>query len=190
VTGPVFELGLILVLVLLNGIFASTEIALVTVRRSRLQGLAEDGDRSAARVLRLKEQPGRFLAVIQVGITFLGFLASAFAAVSLVDGLKATLAPFGSAADVVALIIVTGLLTIFTIIFGELVPKQIGLAHAERVSMTFSRLIEVLGRAFVPLVAFLTWTTSRQTSGSAPRSSGSSSSRAASRGSSRPRRSR
>ena len=86
--GPVLELGLILVLVLLNGVFASTEIALVTVRRSRLQQLAEDGNRTAGRVLRLKENPGRFLAVIQVGITFLGFLASAFAAVSLLIGAR------------------------------------------------------------------------------------------------------
>ena len=159
--GPVLELGLILVLVLLNGVFASTEIALVTVRRSRLQQLAEDGNRTAARVLRLKENPGRFLAVIQVGITFLGFLASAFAAVSLVDGLEEVLVPLGDFARVIALVIVTGLLTIFTIIFGELVPKQIGLAHAERVSMTFSRLIVLLGRIFGPFVALLTWTTTR-----------------------------
>ncbi|MEX1171568.1 MAG: hemolysin family protein [Chloroflexota bacterium] len=158
-TGPVLELGLIVVLVLLNGIFASTEIALVTVRRSRLQQLVEDGNRSAARVQRLKQHPGRFLAVIQIGITFLGFLASAFAAVSLVGGLQEFLAPLGTAGEGLALILVTGLLTIFTIIFGELVPKQIGLAHAERVAMTFSRLIEVLGTVFGPLVAFLTFTT-------------------------------
>jgi putative hemolysin len=159
VTGPVFELGLIVVLVLLNGIFSATEIALVTIRRSRLQQLVDDGNRAAQRVQRLKEHPGRFLAVIQVGITFLGFLASAFAAVSLVDGLQVVLLPLGAAADVLALIVVTGLLTIFTIIFGELVPKQIGLAHAERVAMTFSRLIEILGRVFSPLVAFLTFVT-------------------------------
>ena len=158
-TGPVLELGLIVVLVLLNGIFSATEIALVTIRRSRLQQLVDDGNRAALRGQRLKLHPGRFLAVIQVGITFLGFLASAFAAVSLVDGLQVVLEPLGPAADVLALIVVTGLLTIFTIIFGELVPKQIGLAHAERVAMTFSRLIEVLGRVFSPLVAFLTFVT-------------------------------
>jgi putative hemolysin len=159
VNQPLLELGLIVVLVLLNGIFASTEIALVTVRRSRLQQLVEDGNRSAARVQHLKQHPGRFLAVIQIGITFLGFLASAFAAVSLVDGLEELLAPLGAAGEALALVTVTGLLTIFTIIFGELVPKQIGLAHAERVAMTFSRLIEVLGTVFGPLVAFLTFTT-------------------------------
>ena len=87
-SGPVLELGIIVVLVLLNGIFSATEIALVTLRRSRLQQLVDEGSRSAARVLHLKQQPGRFLAVIQIGINFLGFLASAFAAVSLVAGLE------------------------------------------------------------------------------------------------------
>jgi putative hemolysin len=154
-----FEIGLIVVLVLLNGIFSATEIALVTIRRSRLQQLADEGNGGAIRVQRLKENPGRFLAVIQVGITFLGFLASAFAAVSLVDGMQEVLDNLGlpeGLATTLALIVVTGLLTLFTIVFGELVPKQIGLAHSERVAFTFSRLIEILGRLFSPLVAFLT----------------------------------
>jgi magnesium and cobalt exporter, CNNM family len=158
------ELGIIVVLILLNGVFAATEIALVTIRRSRLQQLIDEGDRGAQRVLRLKENPGRFLAVIQIGINFLGFLASAFAAVSLVAGFEDWLATFGPLQDIaggVALIVVTGLLTIFTIIFGELVPKQIGLAHAERVAIRTSRLLDVLGTIFGPLVLFLTWTTRR-----------------------------
>jgi len=161
---PVIELGIIVVLVLLNGVFAATEIALVTIRRSRLQQLTDEGSRSAARVMRLKGQPGRFLAVIQIGINFLGFLASAFAAVSLVAGLETWLQGFGALQNVaggIALIVVTGVLTIFTIIFGELVPKQIGLAHAERVAMSTSRLIDFLGVVFGPLVGFLTWTTRR-----------------------------
>jgi putative hemolysin len=159
VSGAFFELGLIVVLILLNGIFSATEIALVTIRRSRLQQLADEGNGGAIRVQRLKENPGRFLAVIQVGITFLGFLASAFAAVSLVDGMQEALDDLGlpvGVASTLALVVVTGVLTLFTIVFGELVPKQIGLAHSERVAFTFSRLIEVLGRIFAPLVAFLT----------------------------------
>ncbi|OGO58534.1 MAG: hypothetical protein A2Z32_14725 [Chloroflexi bacterium RBG_16_69_14] len=161
---PAIELGIIVVLVLLNGVFAATEIALVTVRRSRLQQLVDEGSRSAARVMRLKAAPGRFLAVIQIGINFLGFLASAFAAVSLVSGLETWLAGFGALQNVaggIALIVVTGILTVFMIIFGELVPKQIGLAHAERVAMSTSRLIDLLGVVFGPLVGFLTWTTRR-----------------------------
>jgi len=160
----VLQLGIIVVLVLLNGIFSATEIALVTVRRSRLQQLVDEGHRSALRVQRLKATPARFLAVIQVGINFLGFLAAAFAAVSLVTGLETWLAGFGALRNVaggLALIVVTGVLTIFTIIFGELVPKQIGLAHAERVAMSTSRFIDVLGVVFGPLVGFLTWTTRR-----------------------------
>jgi putative hemolysin len=162
VNSTLVELGIIVVLVLLNGVFSATEIALVTVRRSRLQQLVDEGSRGAARVLRLKEHPGRFLAVIQIGINFLGFLASAFAAVSIVDGMEAWLATFAPLEDVaggIALIVVTGLLTIFTIIFGELVPKQIGLAHAEGVAITMSRSIDVLGTVLGPLVAFLTWST-------------------------------
>ncbi len=160
----VAQLAIIVVLILLNGVFAATEIALVTVRRSRLQQLADEGSRAARRVQRLKSDPGRFLAVIQIGINFLGFLASAFAAVSLVGGLETALASLGPLRDIagaVALIVVTTILTIFTIVFGELVPKQIGLAHAERVAMVTSRLIDLLGVVFGPMVAFLTWTTRR-----------------------------
>ncbi|HET7168370.1 MAG TPA: hemolysin family protein [Candidatus Limnocylindrales bacterium] len=163
-SGSALELALIVVLVLLNGIFSASEIALVTIRRSRLQQLVDEGDRGAARVQRLKSNPGRFLAVIQIGINFLGFLASAFAAVSLVDGAADWLRTFGPLADAaegIALVVVTILLTLFTIVFGELVPKQIGLAHAERVAMTTSRLMEFLGTLFGPLVTVLTWVTRR-----------------------------
>ena len=162
--GSFIELGIIVVLVLLNGIFAATEIALVTIRRSRIQQLIDEGHRAAVRVQRLKDNPGRFLAVIQIGINFLGFLASAFAAVNLVDGMATwleTFQPLQGIASAIALVVVTSLLTIFTIIFGELVPKQIGLAHAERVAMSTSRFIDVLGVIFGPLVGFLTWTTRR-----------------------------
>jgi putative hemolysin len=159
-----FELLVIALLVLVNGVFAASELALITIRRNRLQQLVDEGRRGAERVRRLKENPGRFLAVIQVGITFIGFLASAFAAVTLVGGLQETLAALpglGTVAAPLALIIVTGILTLVTIIFGELVPKAIGLAHAERVAFTISPLIEILGRLFAPLIVALTWTTTR-----------------------------
>ncbi len=163
-SGSVFELGLIVILVLLNGVFSATEIALVTLRRSRIQQLVDEGNKTALRVQHLKANPGRFLAVIQIGINFLGFLASAFAAVSLVDDFAVWVAGFGplaDAANAIALIVVTILLTLFTIVFGELVPKQIGLAHAERVAMSTARLMEFLGSMFGPLVTVLTWVTRR-----------------------------
>ena len=159
-----FELTLIVILVLLNGVFSATEIALVTLRRSRIQQLVDEGNKTALRVQHLKSDPGRFLAVIQIGINFLGFLASAFAAVSLVDDFAewiATFGPLANVANALALVVVTVLLTLFTIVFGELVPKQIGLAHAERVAMSTARLMEFLGTLFGPLVAALTWVTRR-----------------------------
>jgi putative hemolysin len=162
VSDPLLELGLIVVLVLLNGVFSATEIALVTLRRSRIQQLIDEGNRGAVRVQRLKSNPGRFLAVIQVGINFLGFLASAFAAVSLVDdaaGFFRQLGPLRDAAEGIALVVVTILLTLFTIVFGELVPKQIGLSHAERVAFSTARLMEFLGTVFGPLVSALTLVT-------------------------------
>jgi putative hemolysin len=165
VSGSIFELTLIVILVLLNGVFSATEIALVTLRRSRIQQLVDEGNKTAVRVQHLKSNPGRFLAVIQIGINFLGFLASAFAAVSLVDEVSAWFRSFTpldlAAANGLALVLVTVLLTLFTIIFGELVPKQIGLAHAERVAMSTARLMEFLGTVFAPLVGGLTWVTRR-----------------------------
>jgi putative hemolysin len=161
-SGPFFEIGIIVVLILFNALFSATEMALVTIRKGRLSQQAEDGDQTARRILRLKEDPGRFLAVIQVGITFIGFLAAAFAGVSLSDGLATALRgvePLAGYADVLALFVVTGILTIFTIIFGELVPKQVGLAHSERVARMFAGPVDVLGRIFRPLVAVLTGVT-------------------------------
>src|SRR5215203_237337 len=158
-TGPIFEIGIIILLILLNGLFAATEMALVTIRRSRVNQLVEEGKAGATRILHLKSDPGRFLAVIQIGITFIGFLAAAFAGVSLADGLETALAgvpilaPYAGA---IALFVVTGILTLFTIVFGELVPKQIGLAHTERVALLFGGPVDVLGRIFRPLVAMLT----------------------------------
>jgi putative hemolysin len=160
--GPIVEIGVIAVLILFNALFSATEMALVTIRKGRLTQQAEDGDQTARRILKLKEDPGRFLAVIQVGITFIGFLAAAFAGVSLSDGLAdflRTVPALAGYADVLALFVVTGILTVFTIIFGELVPKQVGLAHSERVARLFATPVDVLGRVFRPLVAVLTGAT-------------------------------
>jgi putative hemolysin len=137
----------------------AAEIALVSIRRSRVEQLVEEGARGARRVRRLVDDPGRFLAVIQVVITFVGFLASAFAAVSLVAGLGEFLEGLGLGADVataVALVTVTIILSLFTIVFGELVPKTLALAHPERFALTLSRPVDVLARVLGPIVALLT----------------------------------
>jgi putative hemolysin len=158
----VVELLVIALLILLNGIFVAAEIALISIRRSRVEQLVDEGSRGARRVRRLIDEPGRFLAVIQLGITFVGFLASAFAAVSLVAGLAAVLQSAGFPADyagATALIAVTILLSLFTIVFGELVPKTLALAHPDRFALTLARPVDVLARLLGPIVAFLTGVT-------------------------------
>jgi len=155
---PVGEILFLVFLTLLEAFFVAAEIALVSVRRSRIDQLVEEGSAGARRVRRLIDDPGRFLAVAQLGLTFIGFFASAFAAVSLVDGLKSLLVGFGvdaGAAESVALLVVTVLLALFTIVFAELIPKSIALAAPERFAMALARPIDFLARILGPVVAVL-----------------------------------
>jgi putative hemolysin len=156
---PISELVFIVILTILEGFFVASEIALVSIRRSRVEQLIEEGNRGARRVRRLLDDPGRFLAVAQLGLTFLGFFASAYAAVSLVDGLTRLLQGIEAlhdAAPGIALVSVTILLALFTIVFGELVPKTLALAYPERFALAVSRPIDLLGRILSPIVALLT----------------------------------
>jgi putative hemolysin len=158
---PLGELLVIVLLTLLEGFFVAGEIALVSIRRSRVEQLVDEGRPGARRVRRLLDEPGRFLAVSQLGLTVIGFFASAYAAVSLVESLKGLIAPIaGASAQGIALVIVTILLALFTIVFAELVPKTLALANAERVAIALSLPIEFLARALSPLIALLTGITS------------------------------
>jgi putative hemolysin len=155
------QLLVIVVLTFFEGVFVAAEIALVTMRRTRIDQLADEGNRSAARVKRLISQPGRFLAVTQIGLTFIGFLASAYAAVNLTSSLRDAFVATGipvlvSSAEGLALIIVTLLLALFTIVFGELVPKSLALAHTESFALRLSGFVELLLRVLAPLVYALT----------------------------------
>ena len=153
------ELAFIVFLVLLNGVFVAAEIALVSLRHSRVEQLVDEGRSGAERVRRLTSDPGRFLAVIQLAITFIGFLASAFAGVSLAATLGTFLERIGmdpAYAGGVALLVVTILLSLFTIVFGELVPKTLALAHPEAFALRLAGPVDVLGRILRPLVAVLT----------------------------------
>ncbi len=156
---PVGEILFLVALTFLEGFFVAAEIALVSIRRSRVEQMVDEGRPGARRVKRLLEDPGRFLAVGQLGLTFIGFLASAFAAVSLSQGLARSLVSAGveaGAADGVSLLIVTVILALFTIVFAELVPKTLALAHPERFALVLSGPLDVLGRLLSPVVAMLT----------------------------------
>ena len=157
------ELLVIALLTLLEGFFVAAEIALVSIRRSRVEQLVEEGRPGARRVRRLLDEPGKFLAVSQLGLTVIGFFASAYAAVSLVQTLAGVFENGGmdrGTADGLALVIVTVILALFTIVFAELVPKTLALAHPERFAITLSLPIEFLARALSPLIRLLTGITS------------------------------
>ncbi|MEY4388703.1 MAG: hypothetical protein RLZZ432_422 [Chloroflexota bacterium] len=156
--GVIGDLGLILLLIVLNGFFVAAEIALVTVRRTRIDELADAGDRRAIRVQRLLRDPGRMLAVIQVAMTFLGALASAVAAVSIVEVLTAPLASvsfIGERAAAVALLVVTLVVSLVTIVFGELIPKAFAMGNADRLSLAVAAPISLFARLVSPIVAVL-----------------------------------
>jgi CBS domain containing-hemolysin-like protein len=155
---PIGEILFLVFLTFLEGFFVAAEIALVSVRRSRIDQLVEEGSSGARRVRKLIDDPGRFLAVSQLGLTLIGFFASAFAAVSLVDGLARLLESLGVAqaqAESAALIVVTIILALFTIVFAELIPKAIALGAPERFALILSRPIDVLARVLGPVVSVL-----------------------------------
>ena len=160
------QLLVIVILTLFEAVFVAAEIALVTMRRTRIDQLVDEGDRSARRVKRLVSDPARFLAVTQIGLTFLGFLASAYAAVNLTISLQVFLESTGlpilsTSAEAISLIVVTALLALFTIVFGELVPKSLALAHPESFALRLSGFVELMLRLLSPLVVVLTAITRR-----------------------------
>ena len=153
------ELLIIAFLIFLNGLFVAAEFSLVRVRRTRIEQLVDEGSRGAKRVNRLIAQPGRFLAVIQIGLTFVGFLAATFAGASLVGDLATFLngiSVLAPQSELIALLLVTALVSLFTILFGELVPKALAFAHAERLALIFAGPVDFLGRVLNPLVWLLT----------------------------------
>ena len=159
---PLGELLIIVFLTLLEGFFVAAEIALVSVRRSRVEQLVDEGNPGARRVRRLLDEPGKFLAVSQLGLTFIGFFASAYAAVSLADRLHGVFVGFGidpGTADGLSLLIVTIVLALFTIVFAELVPKTLALSNPERFAITLSLPIDLLARALGPVIKALTGVT-------------------------------
>ena len=151
------QLVLILVLILLNAFFAAAEIAVVSVRRTRIRQLAEEGNRSARTVLALLESPTRFMATVQIGMTLVGFLASAVAAVSLAPALASLLEATGVSviakyADGISVFLVTLAVGFVTLVVGEVGPKSLALQHAERLSLWFARLISLVSIIMLPAV--------------------------------------
>jgi putative hemolysin len=134
---PFLELALVGLLILINGVLSMSELAIVSARRARLQSLAEQGVNGARRAMRLAADPGRFLSTVQIGITLVGILAGAFSGAALGGRLSGALIEFGMPARIAEPLgfgIVVALITYFSLVIGELVPKQLALRNAERIA--------------------------------------------------------
>ncbi len=156
------EIIVISLLLLLNGLFAMYEIALVSSRKSRLQERANFGSKGAKTALLLLKEPEEILSAIQVGITLVGIVSGAFGGIALSGDMVpvfskiSLLAPY---ADVLAFTTVVGLITYFSLIIGELVPKTIALNNPEKIAIALSPAMKIIGSALFPVVWFLSIST-------------------------------
>lgn len=152
------QILLIVVLILINAFFAASEIAIITMNDKRLKKLAEDGNRKAILLVDLTSRPSDFLAVIQVGVTLAGLLASAVASESfserIVELFRGTAFP-PSAVRVVAIVVITLILSYFSLVFGELVPKRIGMQYTEKTALGVASILRFISAVFKPFVFFL-----------------------------------
>ena len=153
------------VLIFLNAVFASAEIAVISVSDAKLAKLEEDGNKKAKKLKKLTENPANFLATIQIAITLSGFLASAFAAENFSDDLTELILSTGFTAvspqvlNSVSVVVITLLLSYFTLVFGELVPKRVAMKKTEQLALGVASLITVISKVCAPVVWILTAST-------------------------------
>ena len=156
------EIPILIALILLNGAFAMSEIALVTARKARLQKLIDEGDTAAAAALKLGEDPTRFLSTIQIGITSIGVLNGIFGEAALAQPMSVWLIEMGMAANyasTVSTAVVVVLITYVSIVVGELVPKRLGQTNPESIARLVARPINLLAKLTKPFVLLLTSST-------------------------------
>jgi len=155
---PWFDVVIIIVLVLINGVFAMSELAIVSARKAQLHGLADRGSKRAKAALRLAGDPGKFLSTVQIGITLIGIVAGAYSGASLGGPVAERLHALGMGqelSETFGFVLVIGLTTYASLVIGELVPKQIALRSAERIALIMAQPMELLARISAPLVWLL-----------------------------------
>jgi putative hemolysin len=155
------EILIILFLILLNGIFAMSEIAMVSSRKSRLETAAKRGDKSAKKALELSRNPGKFLSTVQIGITLIGILTGIYSGEKIEDDLVAYLNQYEwlrQYSETIAVSVIVVTLTFFSLVLGELVPKRIGLTMPERISKFLSYPMYWISIIAAPFIWLLTFT--------------------------------
>ena len=155
---PWFDAATILALIALNGVFAMSELAIVSARTAKLKAMADDGSRGALAALRLARNPGKFLSTVQIGITLIGIIAGAYSGSTLGRPVGDYLAALGMSPDWAATTgfgVVIGITTYFSLVVGELVPKQFALIAPERIAVVMAAPMELLARVTAPIVWLL-----------------------------------
>jgi putative hemolysin len=156
-----FEIGLVLILILLNGFFAGAEMALISIRKTRIQQLVKAGNKKAILAEKILKKPEEFLATIQIGITLIGTIASAFAGANITEALSillktTSLSIIVTNSEAIAFVIVVIGITYFSLVLGELIPKSLGIKYSEKFSLFVIYPIYFLSRIFLPITKFLT----------------------------------
>jgi putative hemolysin len=157
-----FEIVIILILIVINGIFAMAEFAIVSVKKTRLQQRADQGDTRAAAALEIVNEPTQFLSTVQIGITLVGIFAGAFGGATVARELAVYFKEFPSMApysDLLSIVIVVLVITYLTLIFGELVPKRLALNNAENIASAVAKPMRLLSIITAPLVIILSHST-------------------------------
>jgi putative hemolysin len=157
-TALIIEIIVILLLLGVSGVFAMTELAVVSSRKSRLRVMAADGNAGAKAALTLAEAPNRFLPVVQIGITLVGLLAGAFGGITIAEEIAAVLKPLPKLtayAEAIGVGVVVVALTYLSLVIGELVPKRLALARPEIIASRMARPVEFLSRLTRPIVQLL-----------------------------------
>lgn len=155
---PWLDAAIILMLIALNGVFAMSELAIVSARSAKLKAMAEDGSRGALAALRLARDPGKFLSTVQIGITLIGIIAGAYSGSALGEPVGERLELTGLSSDWATTLgfgIVIGLTTYLSLVVGELVPKQFALIAPERIAVIMAAPMELLARITAPIVWLL-----------------------------------
>ncbi|MBE6708400.1 MAG: HlyC/CorC family transporter [Ruminococcaceae bacterium] len=158
-----WQIILQIILIALNAVFACAEIAVISMNETKLARLAENGDKRASKLQKLTSQPARFLATIQVAITLSGFLGSAFAADNfagiIVDAFGENPPISKDTINTIAVVLITLVLSYFTLVFGELVPKRLAQKHSEKLALGMASMISFISKLFAPIVWVLTAST-------------------------------
>jgi putative hemolysin len=154
----IIEIFIVLLLVVINGVFSMSEMAVVSARKSRLQQMATEGNKGAKAAIELADSPNRFFATVQIGITLIGIIAGAYGGASLAEDLSIVfnrfpfLRPYS---ETLSFGLVVGAITFLSLVFGELIPKRMALSNPERFASTVAPTMKVIANAASPIVYFL-----------------------------------